>query len=63
MDKYFSSLEQKVDRVIAQCDLLRTENQQLRQALIVKSEELRAMTDRMEQARHRLEQLVSRMPE
>lgn len=63
MDKYFSSLEQKVDRVIAQCDLLRTENQQLRQALIVKSEELRDMTERMEQARRRLEQLVSRMPE
>ncbi len=63
MDKYFSSLEQKVDRVIAQCDQLRTENQHLRQALIMKSEELRAMTERMEQARHRLEQLVSRMPE
>lgn len=63
MEKLFVSLEQKIDRVIAQCDLLRAENQNLRQELILKTDEVRMLTDRMEEARHRLQQLVAEVPE
>jgi cell division protein ZapB len=63
MEKLFASLEQKIDRVIAQCDLLRAENQNLRQELILKADEVRLLTDKMEEAKHRLQQLVAQVPE
>ncbi len=63
MEKIFASLEQKIDRVISQCDLLRAENQRLRQELIHKSDEVRLLSDRMEEAKHRLQQLVAQVPE
>lgn len=63
MEKLFASLEEKIDRVIVQCDNLRAENQRLRQELIQKSEEVRALSDRMEEARHRLEQLIEQVPD
>ncbi|MDE1942118.1 MAG: hypothetical protein KGI47_03095 [Betaproteobacteria bacterium] len=62
MEKYFASLEHKIDRVIEQCDALRAENQRLRQELILKTDEVRVLSDRMEEARHRLEQLVAQVP-
>lgn len=62
MEKYFANLEQKIDRVIEQCDALRAENQRLRQELILKNDEVRVLSDRMEEARHRLEQLVAQVP-
>lgn len=63
MEKYFASLEQKIDRVIQQCDALRAENLRLRQELILKSDELRVLSDKMEEARQRLQQLVAEVPE
>ncbi len=58
MDKYFSALDAKVDRVIAQCDWLRSENHQLRQMLAIRTEELRVMGEKMDEARQRLERLL-----
>jgi uncharacterized protein (TIGR02449 family) len=58
MEKYFSRLETKIDRVIAQCDRLRSENQSLRQELIHQVDEVRVLKARMEEARQRLEQLM-----
>ena len=63
MEKLFASLEQKIDRVIGQCDLLRAENQNLRQELIIKADEVRALKDKMEEAKHRLQNLVAQVPE
>lgn len=58
MDKYFSSLDSKVDRAIAQCDALRAENQRLRQMLVERGEALRVMGEKMDDARRRLERLL-----
>lgn len=58
MDKYFSRLETKIDRVIAQCDRLRLENQSLRQELIHQVDEVQVLKARMEEARARLERLL-----
>ncbi len=63
MDRYFAALESKVDRVVDQCDRLRSENQRLRQELIERSEELRAMSTKMEEARYRLQKLMDRTAE
>ncbi len=63
MDKHFASLEQKIERVISQCDQLRVENLRLRQELLAKEEEMNIMAAKMEEARHRLQQLASEVPE
>ncbi len=63
MDKYFAALESKVDRVVDQCDRLRSENQRLRQELIERTEELRAMSAKMEEARRRLQKLMDQTTE
>lgn len=63
MEKYFASLEQKIDRVIDQCDALRAENQRLRQELILKNEQVRDLTEKMEAARQRLQHLADQVPE
>jgi uncharacterized protein (TIGR02449 family) len=63
MDKHFSRLEAKIDRVIAQCDRLRAENQSLRQELIHQVDEVRELKNKMDTARQRLEQLMEQVPE
>ncbi len=63
MEKYFATLEQKIDRVIDQCDALRAENQRLRQELIMKNEQVRELTEKMDMARQRLQQLADQVPE
>lgn len=63
MEKYFATLEQKIDRVIDQCDALRAENQRLRQELIARNEQVRDLTEKMEMARQRLQQLAEQVPE
>jgi cell division protein ZapB len=63
MEKHFASLEEKIDRVIGQCDNLRAENQRLRQELILKVDEIRILNERVEEARHRLQQLIAQVPD
>ncbi len=63
MEKYFATLEQKIDRVIDQCDALRAENQRLRQELLMKNEQVRELTEKMDMARQRLQQLADQVPE
>ena len=63
MEKQFAALERKIDRVISQCDLLRVENQRLRQELILKADEVGMLSDKIQEARHRLQQLVEQVPE
>jgi predicted nuclease with TOPRIM domain len=63
MDKHFANLEQKIERVISQCDQLRVENSRLRQELLSRSDEVNVMSAKMEEARHRLQQLASEVPE
>ncbi len=63
MEKYFATLEQKIDRVIDQCDALRAENQRLRQELILRNEQVRDLTEKMAVARQRLQHLAEQVPE
>ncbi len=63
MEKQFAALEEKIDRVISQCDLLRAENQRLRQELIVKSDEIGNLSVKIQEARRRLQQLVEQVPD
>ncbi|HQT81849.1 MAG: hypothetical protein B7Z60_06735 [Ferrovum sp. 37-45-19] len=61
MDKHFVNLEKKIERAIAQCDSLRAENLQLRQDLLQKIDEMRHLSDKVEEAKHRLHQLMNKV--
>ncbi|MBU6467780.1 MAG: hypothetical protein KGN31_03185 [Betaproteobacteria bacterium] len=63
MDKHFINLEKKIERVIAQCDALRSENLKLRQDLIQKMDDMRHLNDKVEEAKHRLNQLMKKVSE
>ncbi|MCX7896907.1 MAG: cell division protein ZapB [Rhodocyclaceae bacterium] len=62
MDELLAGLEDKIARLIAQCNALRVENRQLRERLIALEEEKERLAQRMSAARQRLEALAQRLP-
>jgi cell division protein ZapB len=62
MDADLKALEEKVARLIAQCQALREENVQLRQELARAQDDTRQLRDNMTQASARLEALIERLP-
>lgn len=62
MDEQLGSLEQKVERVIALCAELRTENHRLRDRVVSLEDEKQDLAERMSEARSRLETLLDRLP-
>lgn len=58
-----NALESKIAQVAALCHSLRSENAHLRQQLAAAEGNERALTERMDSARSRLEQLAGQLPE
>lgn len=58
-----NALESKIVQVAALCRALREENVQLRQQLAAAEGEKQGLSERMESARSRLEQLAHQLPE
>ena len=58
-----NALESKIAQVASLCRTLRAENAQLRQQLAVAEVDKKGLTERMDAARTRLEQLASQLPE
>lgn len=58
-----SSLEAKVERVIAFCDALRAENHALRERIAGLEQERQALAERMTTARERIETIMEKLPE
>ena len=58
-----SSLEAKVERVVAFCDALRAENHALRERIAGLEQEKQALTERMTTARERIETIMEKLPE
>jgi len=58
-----NALESKIAQVASLCRALRAENAQLRQQLAVAEVDKKGLTERMDAARIRLEQLASQLPE
>lgn len=63
MNADLGALEKKVDDVAALCRRLRDENRALQERLSGLEEEKQALTQRMNQARLRLEALAEKLPE
>ena len=58
-----NALESKITQVVSLCRTLRAENSQLKQRLAKADAEHKALNDRMDLARNRLEQLAQQLPE
>ena len=58
-----NALESKIAEVASLCRALRAENAQLRQQLVTLESDRSNLTQRMESARGRLEQLAGQLPE
>ena len=59
----FNSLEAKVAQFVGRCERLRAENITLRQQLVAAQNDAKRLNEKIEGARTRVEQLLSRLPE
>ena len=58
-----NTLESKIAQVVSLCGSLRAENTQLKEQLAAAESSNKDLSDRMESARGRLEQIVRQLPE
>ena len=63
MTNELKALESKITQVVSLCRTLRAENSQLKQRLAKADAEKKVLSERMELARQRLEQLAEQLPE
>jgi cell division protein ZapB len=63
MTHEFDALENKIAQVVSLCRVLRSENNSLRERLVVAEAEKHGLAERVEVARDRIEQLVQQLPE
>jgi cell division protein ZapB len=62
VDAEFSSLETKVSQCVALCERLRAENAQLRQQLAAAQSDAKRLNEKIDGAKLKLENLLSRLP-
>jgi len=62
MDEELTALEARLDQIIALCQSLRAENQTLRTRVAALEGERHRLTERMGEARERIETLMQRLP-
>ena len=63
MEAELNSLDEKLSQLLQLCHRLRTDNHELRQQLAAAQNESKRLRDKIESARGRLENLLSRLPE
>lgn len=63
MEKEFQDFESKLNHFVQLFQRLRSENNELRQQLAVKTDETRRLEEKLEQARGRVEGLLKQLPE
>jgi cell division protein ZapB len=62
METELTQLEAKAARAVEQCERLRAENQDLRQQLAARTDEVKRLSEKLEESRRRIEGLLARMP-
>ena len=62
MEPELSQLEAKAARAVEQCERLRAENQELRQQLAARTDDVKRLSEKLEESRRRIEGLLARMP-
>ena len=59
----FNSLEARVEQFVGLCERLRAENIALRQQLAAAQNDAKRLNEKLEGARSKVEQMLSRLPE
>lgn len=62
VENEFSALESKVTQVVTLCERLREENVSLRAQLVTAQDDAKRLNDKIDGAKSKLEQLISRIP-
>jgi len=63
MEAELDSLDSKINQLVQLCHRLRKDNHELRQRLAAAQNESKQLMDKIESARGRLENLLSRLPQ
>ena len=63
MEAELDSLDEKINQLVQLCHRLRRDNHELRQQLAAATNESKQLSEKIENARARLEGLLSRLPE
>jgi cell division protein ZapB len=63
MEAELDSLDEKINQLVQLCHRLRRDNHELRQHLAAATNESKQLSEKIENARSRLESLLSRLPE
>jgi cell division protein ZapB len=63
MDADFSRFEEKLNHFVTLFQRLRSENNELRQQLAAKTDEVKRVSEKLDQAKTRIETLVAQLPE
>ena len=63
MEAELNTLDDKLSQLVQLCHRLRNDNNELRQDLAAARSQNKQLTDKIESARQRLENLLSRIPE
>lgn len=63
MEKEFQDFESKLSHFVSLFQRLRSENNELRQQLAAKTDEMRRLEEKLDQARQRVEGLLKQLPE
>jgi predicted nuclease with TOPRIM domain len=62
MDTELTQLEAKAALAVEQCERLRADNQELRQHLAQRNDEIKRLEEKLDESRRRIEGLLARMP-
>lgn len=63
MEREFQDFESKLNHFVQLFQRLRSENNELRQQLAMKTDEMRRLEEKLDQARDRVEGLLKQLPE
>jgi len=63
MEAELDSLDEKINQLVQLCHRLRRDNHELRQQLAAATNESKQLSEKIENARTRLESLLTRLPE
>ena len=63
MEAELNTLDEKISQLVQICQRLRADNNEFRQQLVAVQNQNKQLTEKIESARHRLESLLSKIPE
>ena len=63
MEQDFQRFEDRLNHFVTLFHRLRSENNELRQSVVTKSDEVKRLSEKLDQAKTRIEALITQLPE